>query len=128
MKTNTDFQLSGIAATPLALPSQGPSLGSLVRRPEVGSVIGLIAVFVFFSIFGGENFLSAGGAASWLNVASELGIIALPVGLLMIAGQLDLSVGSVLPASSMTIAIVSGHYQAPIVVGILAALVLGLLV
>ena len=72
--------------------------------------------------------MSAGGAASWLNVASELGIIALPVGLLMIAGQLDLSVGSVLPASSMTIAIVSGHYQAPIVVGILAALALGLLV
>jgi simple sugar transport system permease protein len=99
-----------------------------VRRPETGSFIGLIAVFAFFSVFGGENFMSAGGAASWLNVASELGIIALPVGLLMIAGQLDLSVGSVLPASSMTIAIVSGHYQAPIVVGILAALALGLLV
>ena len=27
----------------------------------------LVAVFVFFSIFGGENFLSAGGAASWLT-------------------------------------------------------------
>jgi simple sugar transport system permease protein len=111
-----------------ALISPGPSFGSLVRRPETGSFIGLIAVFAFFSVFGGENFMSAGGAASWLNVASELGIIALPVGLLMIAGQLDLSVGSVLPASSMTIAIVSGHYQAPIVVGILAALALGLLV
>lgn len=104
------------------------SLGALIRRPETGSFIGLVAVIVFFSIFGGENFMSAGGAASWLNVASELGIIALPIGLLMIAGQLDLSVGSVLPASSMTIAIVSGHYQAPIIVGIVAALALGLLV
>ena len=102
------------------------SLGALMRRPETGSFIGLVAVFVFFSIFGGENFMSAGGSASWLNVASELGIIALPVGLLMIAGQLDLSVGSVLPASSMTIAIISGHYQAPILVGILVALGLGL--
>jgi|SRR5271166_3735762 len=83
----------------------------------------LVAVFVFFSIFGGENFLSTGGAASWLNVASELGIIALPIGLLMIAGQLDLSVGWVLPACSMTIAIVSG---APIIIGILASLGLGL--
>ena len=100
----------------------------LVRRPEVGSLIGMIAVLVFFSIFGGANFLSAGGAASWLNVASELGIIALPVGLLMIAGQLDLSVGSMVPASSMTIAIISGHYDLPIIVGILAALGLGLAV
>jgi simple sugar transport system permease protein len=106
--------------------SSWPSLGSLVRRPEMGSLIGLITVFIFFSIFGGANFLTAGGAASWLNVAAELGIIALPIGLLMIAGHLDLSVGSVLPASSMTIAIVSGFYQAPIVIGILAALLLGL--
>ena len=52
----------------------------------------LVAVFVFFSIFGGENFLSAGGAASWLNVASELGIIALPIGLLMIAGLAHIDV------------------------------------
>lgn len=108
--------------------SSRPSIGSLVRRPEMGSLIGLIAVFAFFSIFGGADFLTAGGAASWLNVASELGIIALPVGLLMIAGQLDLSVGSMIPASSMTIAIISGHYHAPMIVGILAALGLGLTV
>ncbi len=108
--------------------SSMPSIGSLVRRPEVGSLIGMVAVLIFFSIFGGANFLSAGGAASWLNVASELGIIALPVGLLMIAGQLDLSVGSMIPASSMTIAIISGHYDLPIIVGILASLGLGLAV
>ena len=108
--------------------SSMPSIGSLVRRPEVGSLIGMIAVLVFFSIFGGANFLSAGGSASWLNVASELGIIALPVGLLMIAGHLDLSIGSMIPASSMTIAILSGHYGLPIVVGIFAALGLGLAV
>jgi simple sugar transport system permease protein len=119
---------SKVAAEPSASPSSTLSLGALARRPETGSFIGLVAVFVFFSVFGGENFLSAGGAASWLNVASELGIIALPIGLLMIAGQLDLSVGSVLPAASMTVAIVSGYYGAPIIVGIAAALGLGLII
>jgi simple sugar transport system permease protein len=119
---------SKIAAEPSASTSSTLSFGALARRPETGSFIGLVAVFVFFSVFGGENFLSAGGAASWLNVASELGIIALPIGLLMIAGQLDLSVGSVLPAASMTVAIVSGYYGAPIIVGIAAALGLGLLI
>lgn len=104
------------------------ALGSLLRRPETGSFIGLVSVFVFFAVFGGETFLSASGAASWLNVAAELGIIALPVGLLMIAGHLDLSVGSVIPASSMTVAIVSGHFGLPMAVGIAAALGLGLVI
>ena len=128
MKSDAAVQLSKGATTSLALPDSGPSIGALMRRPEVGSLIGMIAVLVFFSTFGGANFLSAGGAASWLNVASELGIIALPIGLLMIAGHLDLSVGSMVPASSMTIAIISGHYDLPIIVGILAALGLGLAV
>src|SRR5213593_3634845 len=112
----------------VAPPVATPSIGSLMRRPEVGSFIGLIAVFAFFSFFGGADFMSASGAASWLNVAAELGIVALPVGLLMIAGYLDLSVGTVIPASSMAIAIVSGLYGAPIVVGVIAALGIGLAV
>jgi simple sugar transport system permease protein len=109
-------------------PAAASSIGGLVRRPEMGSFIGLLAVFVFFSVFGGADFLSASGAASWLNVAAELGIVAIPVGLLMIAGYLDLSVGTVIPASSMAVAIVSGLYGAPIIVGVIVALGLGLVV
>jgi len=128
MKSTTFDQPAKDAAAPAVLRSSRASFGAFVRRPEMGSLIGLVAVFAFFGVFGGENFMSSGGAASWLNVASELGIIALPVGLLMIAGHLDLSVGSVLPASSMTVAIVSGYNHAPMIVGILAALGLGLAV
>jgi len=112
------------------MPDHAPrfSFGSLLRRPETGSFIGLLAVFVFFAAFGGTNFASATGAASWLNVAAGLGIIAIPIGLLMIAGELDISIGSLIPAGSMTIAIISGHFHLPIVVGIVAALVLGAVV
>ena len=114
------------AATPGSPETLGASLGKLLRRPETGSLIGLICVFVFFSIFGGDTFLSVSGLASWLNIAAELGIIALPIGLLMIAGHLDLSVGSIIPASSMMVAIVSGHFGLPMPVGIACALALGL--
>lgn len=107
--------------------SSRASIRDLARRPETGALIGTLSVFIFFAIFGGTQFLSAGGTASWLNVAAELGIIAIPVGLLMIAGELDLSVGSVLASSSMVVAVVSGHWGAPIIVGIAAALALGLL-
>jgi simple sugar transport system permease protein len=101
------------------------SLTNLMRRPETGALIGTVSVYIFFTIFGGAEFLSLGGTASWLNVAAELGIIAVPIGLLMIAGELDLSVGSVLAASSMTLAIVSGHWNMPLIVGIIVALALG---
>ena len=128
MKTQTLVRPLPHMAEPAAAKAKGFSLAGFLRRPETGSFLGLVAVFIFFAIFGGANFASTGGAASWLNVAAGLGIVALPVGLLMIAGHLDLSVGSVIPASSMTIAIISGYYQLPIAFGIAASLCLGLIV
>ena len=104
------------------------TIGQLTRRPEAGSLLGLIVVFVFFAVMGGKMFLSAAGYASWLNIAAEIGIVALPVGLLMITGELDLSVGAVIPASSLTAAIISGLYDAPDIIGILSGLGVGLLV
>jgi len=81
---------------------------------------------MFFAVLGGAVFLSPAGFASWLNIAAEIGIIALPIGLLMIAGELDISVGAVIPAASLMVAIVSGFYHAPEIIGIAAALGLGL--
>lgn len=104
------------------------SIGNFFRRPEAGSLIGALVVFVFFAIFGAPNFVSTGGTASWLNVAAELGIIAIPVGLVMISGELDLSVGSVVMSSSITYAILSGFWDLPSIIGIAGALGLGLLV
>ena len=109
-------------------PASRASIGHLLRRPETGAFLGKVIVFTFFAIFGGTNFVSAGGVASWLNVASEIGIVALPIGLLMIAGEMDISIGSVIPAASMTVAVISGHYGAPVYLGVLAALSLGLVV
>ncbi len=101
------------------------SFGNLLRRPESGAFLGLAAMFIFFSIFGGLSFVTIGSTAAWLNIAAGLGIIAIPIGLLMIAGELDISVGSMVPAGSMTTAIISGHYGMPIWVAIAAVLVLG---
>ena len=108
--------------------SSGMSFGSLARRPEAGSLVGLVLVYTFFAIMGGAVFVGAPGWSSWLNIAAEVGIVALPVGLLMIAGELDISVRSVIPASQMTAAIISGHFGLPILLGIGCGLGVGLLV
>ncbi len=102
--------------------------GNLVRRPEFGSVLSLLAIIIFYVVFGGVNLTKLFGAASWVNFAANLGIVALPVGLLMIAGELDISIGAMIPAGSMTVAILSGYYGLPIIVGILGSLVIGVLV
>lgn len=102
--------------------------GRLVRRPETGAILGLVVVYAFFAALGGPVFLGAPGWSSFLNMAAEVGIIALPVGLLMIAGELDISVGAVLPASSLTVAIIAGHYDLPTWLGIVGGLSVGLFV
>jgi simple sugar transport system permease protein len=104
------------------------SLGGLLRRPEAGAFLGLIAVLVFFVIFGGIKFLEIAGMSSWLNVAASLGIIAIPVGLLMIAGELDISIGAMVPAGALLTAVIGGHYGLPVWWGILATLAFGVLV
>lgn len=90
------------------------SIGSLLRRPEAGAFLGLVAVLFFFAVFGGLTFLKPAGMSSWLNVAANLGVIAIPVGLLMIAGELDISVGAMVPFGAMSTAILAGHLGLPI--------------
>jgi simple sugar transport system permease protein len=100
----------------------------LLRRPEAGALIGLIGVTVFFAIVGGVEFLYPSSVGSWLSRSATLGIVAIPVGLLMIAGELDISVGATITAGALITALVSGFYEQPIILGMLAALAFGALV
>lgn len=97
----------------------------MTRRPEFAAFIGLLFVVIFFGYFGWPVFTSTLVTASWLNVAAELGLIALPVSLVMIAGHLDLSVGSIMAAGAMTYAILTGHFGLPDYIGLPAGLAVG---
>jgi simple sugar transport system permease protein len=94
-------------------------------------VIAVILTYAFFMVAAvGNGFTSLSATASWLGTASDLGIIAVPVALLMIAGEFDLSIGSMVAAGSMTTGIVVTHFQDPmwvaVVVGAAIAVVVGL--
>lgn len=111
-----------------AAPPAAFSPTALLRRPEAGAFLGLVAVLIFFVAFGGIAFLKPAGMASWLNVAANLGVIAIPVGLLMIAGELDISVGAMVPFGAMTVAVISGHFGLSIWLGVAVALSFGVLI
>lgn len=120
-----DAQAVGVAAT-------APRWGwfqKVIVRPETGGAVSAIVVFAFFAVMAGSNgFLSLLGTADWLDTASELGIIAIPIGILMIAGEFDLSVGAVAGAASMVMAIVTGYYSLDPWLGVAAACSVGLLI
>ena len=89
-------------------------LRRLLSRPELGAVAGAILVWIFFAIAAGEPFRSANGTAAYLNAAAPLGILAVAVSLLMIGGEFDLSVGSIIGAASMSIMVLTSHFGWPL--------------
>jgi simple sugar transport system permease protein len=74
----------------------GTRLAKLTRRPELGAFVAAACVYLLFAISAYQsNFVSIDATAGWLDVAAHLAIIAVPIGLLMIAGEFDLSIGAV---------------------------------
>lgn len=105
------------------------SVKGVVSRPALGAAVALVLIYFFFAITaGGKGFLTAAGTASWFNTASYLGIISVPVGLLMIAGEFDLSIGSMVGAGSITTAIAVTSYNLSLVWALVACAVIATLV
>jgi simple sugar transport system permease protein len=96
-------------------------------KPELGAVVGAIAVFTFFAVQS-EVFRSARGIANWLDPASTLGIMAVAVALLMIGGHFDLSAGVMTGTTALTVGVVAVEFEQNVWVAIGAALVVALLI
>ncbi len=105
-------------------------VGALRRwltRPDLAAVAGAILVFAFFALVAGDSgFLTGAGTASYLEVAAQLGIVAVPVAMLMIAGEFDLSVGSMVGAAGMIIGIAISEIGWPLWAAVLLSFVVAL--
>ncbi|MCB9994604.1 MAG: ABC transporter permease [Hyphomicrobiaceae bacterium] len=113
-----------IETSPAARPS---APGRIFAASWFGPLLAAILMYLFFAVTGGgKGFLTVSGTAGWLNTAAELGIIAIPIGLLMIAGEFDLSTGSVVGAASIIVAVGTGFYGLPIALTASAAVLLGI--
>ncbi|MCO4847741.1 MAG: ABC transporter permease [Yoonia sp.] len=77
-------------------------------RPELGGMVGTVAVFTFFLLFAFDSgMFNSQGVMNWSVVSAQFMIIAVGACLLMIAGEFDLSVGSMIGFAGMMIAIFS---------------------
>jgi simple sugar transport system permease protein len=103
-----------------------------LRRPALGALIGAIAVFVLFAVTDQQGlWLTQTGFQSWSQQAAFFGIMAVPVGLLMIGGEFDLSTGGMTGFTAIITALLVGqlHWNAwaAIVVTFVFAALIGLL-
>ncbi|MEW2118829.1 ABC transporter permease [Streptomyces sp. NPDC005474] len=104
------------------------SLGRrLLGRPEVGALIAAILVYVFFFSVA-PSFRETSALATVLYQASVMGIMALPVALLMIGGEFDLSAGVAVTTSALTAAILSFQLSMNVWTGVFVALIVSLAV
>ncbi|MFJ9353111.1 ABC transporter permease [Streptomyces mirabilis] len=105
--------------------AERPLVLRLLARPEVGVFLGAAAVYVFFLI-AAPPVRDGASMANVLYGSSTIGIMALPVALLMIGGEFDLSAGVAVITSALTAAMLSYQLSTNVWVGVIAALVVSL--
>ncbi|TDD58988.1 ABC transporter permease [Kribbella antibiotica] len=99
----------------------------LLSRPEIGSLVGAAVILVFFLI-AAPPFRDINNTGTILYQAALVGVMAVPVALLMIGGEFDLSAGVAVTTSGLTAGLFAYQLSVNVWVGILLALVVSLAV
>ena len=132
--TNMTRQAEPAVTTP---PAPGPGKESdgrtrerplalrLLARPEVGVFLGAVAVLIFFLITA-PAVRDGSSMANILYQSSTIGIMALPVALLMIGGEFDLSAGVAVITSALTASMTAYQLSMNVWVGVIVALIVSL--
>ncbi|MEO0386733.1 MAG: ABC transporter permease, partial [Pseudomonadota bacterium] len=113
-KTDTDERVKNISPWRQAL-----------IRPELGGMVGTVAVFTLFLLFAFDSgMFGAQGIMNWSIISAQFMIIAVGACLLMIAGEFDLSVGSMIGFAGMMIAVFGVVIDLPIWIAIFITFVI----
>ena len=102
----------------------------LLTRPDIGAFLGAVAVFFAFAYFAravnwiGEPAIAAG----WTDQAAQYGIVAVPVALLMIGGEFDLSAGVMIGSSGLLLGYLTTYQDLNVWPAMMLVLAFGLAV
>ena len=96
----------------------------LLRRPELGALCGAVLIYaVFYIMAGSSGMFTIEGIINILRVSAEIGILAAAAALLMIAGEFDLSIGSMIGFAGVIIGLSTTVYDLPLSIAVLSAFV-----
>jgi simple sugar transport system permease protein len=96
-----------------------------MMRPEIGSLVGVIVIYIFFFVVA-SPFRSTASLATILYASSTIGMMAVPVALLMIGGEFDLSAGVAVTTAALVAALFSFNLNLNIWIGVVVALIVAL--
>ena len=97
----------------------------VLKRPEAGALGGAILVLIFFSIMA-PPFRQTSAFMTVLYQSATIGIPAVPVALLMIGGEFDLSAGVAVTASSLVASMFATQIAGNVWAGVAFALIFSL--
>ncbi len=98
---------------------------TFLARPEVGSLIGAVAVIIFFGITA-PAIRHPASISTVLYQSGTLGIMAVGVALLMIGGEFDLSAGVAVITSALCASMFAYQFNANVWIGVAVGLALSL--
>jgi len=99
----------------------------VLGRPEIGAFLAAVVIYIFFFIVA-PAFRSPESFSTVLYASSQVGIVAVGVGLLMIGGEFDLSAGVASVTAGLTAAMLCYQLSINMWVGAIVALVLALFI
>ncbi len=105
-----------------------PLISRLMKRPELGAIAGVVLVTIFFMITADSAMFTLSGILNFLTPASQLAILAIGASMLMIGGEFDLSLGSMVAFAGLFFSAAVVNFSLPLVVAIPATLVFAALV
>jgi len=73
----------------------------LLKRPELGAIAGVILITIFFMLTADASMFTLSGVMNFMSPAAQLGILAIAASMLMIGGEFDLSIGSMVAFAGM---------------------------
>jgi simple sugar transport system permease protein len=114
MEPSTRLRITRKGAGPEERLLTTPVASRLLLRPELGALAGTVLVLGFFAaVAGNSGMFSAQGMFNFLEVSAQLGILAVAVSL-MIGGEFDLSVGSMIAFAGIVMGLFVTVYGLPI--------------
>ena len=99
-----------------------------MKRPELGAIAGVIVVTLFFLSTADSSMFTLSGIMNFMTPASQLGILAIGAALLMIGGEFDLSLGSMVAFAGLFFSACVVSFGLPLFVAIPATLIFAALV
>ncbi len=103
-------------------------LHKILKRPELGAIAGVILVTIFFLTTADKAMFTLSGVMNFMTPAAQLGILAIGAALLMIGGEFDLSLGSMVAFAGLFFAGCTVTWGLPLIIAIPATFAFAALV